>query len=31
VLGQVRVAGIVEGVGKGPGDPDALLELADGE
>jgi hypothetical protein len=31
VLGEVRVAGIVEGVGEGPGQADALIELADGE
>jgi hypothetical protein len=31
VLGQVRVAGVIEGVGEGPGEPDALIELADGE
>ena len=27
----VRVAGVIEGVGEGPGEPDALVELADGE
>ena len=31
VLGQVGVAGIIEGRGEGPGEPDALVELADGE
>jgi hypothetical protein len=31
VLGQVRVAGIVEGCGEGPGQADALVELAEGE
>ena len=31
VLGEVRVAGIIEGIGKGPGQADALVELADGE
>jgi hypothetical protein len=31
VLGQARVAGVVEGLGEGPGEPDALVELADGE
>jgi hypothetical protein len=29
VLGEVGVAGVVEGVGGGPGEPDALIELAD--
>jgi hypothetical protein len=31
VLGQVRVAGVIEGAGVGPGQADALVELADGE
>jgi hypothetical protein len=31
VLGEVRIAGIVEGAGEAPGEPDALLELADRE
>jgi hypothetical protein len=31
VLGEVGVAGVVEGVGEGPGEPDALVELADGK
>jgi hypothetical protein len=31
VLGQVRVAGVVEGLGRGPGESNALVELADGE
>src|SRR5262245_64004333 len=31
VLGQAGVAGVVEGVGEGPGEADALVELADGE
>jgi hypothetical protein len=31
VLGEVGVAGVVEGVGEGMGEPDALVELADGE
>jgi hypothetical protein len=31
VLAQVGVAGVVEGAGVGPGKPDALVELADGE
>ena len=31
VLGQVRVAGVVEAVGEGPGEADALVELADGK
>jgi hypothetical protein len=31
VLGKVEVAGIVEGGGEGPGQPDALVELVDGE
>ena len=31
VLGQVRVAGIIEDIGKSLGEPDALVELADGE
>jgi hypothetical protein len=31
VLGQVRVAGVVEGAGVGPRQADALVELADGE
>jgi hypothetical protein len=30
VLGQLGVAGVVEGVGEGPGEPDAPIELADG-
>ncbi len=31
VLGEARVAGVVEGLGEGPGEPDALVELPDGE
>jgi hypothetical protein len=31
VLGQLGVAGVVEGVGEGPGEPEALVELAEGE
>jgi hypothetical protein len=31
VVGQVRVAGVIEGLSKGPGQADALVELADGE
>jgi hypothetical protein len=31
VLSEVGVAGVIEGFGKGPGEPDALVELADGE
>ena len=31
VLGPLGVAGVVEGVGEGPGEPEALVELADGE
>jgi hypothetical protein len=31
VLGEVRVAGVVEGFAEGPGEPDALVELADGQ
>jgi hypothetical protein len=31
VLGEVGVAGVIEGVGEGTGEPDALVELADGE
>ena len=31
VLGQFTVAGVVEGLGEGPGKADALVELADGE
>jgi hypothetical protein len=31
VLGQIRVAGVVQGVREGPGEPDALIELADGQ
>jgi hypothetical protein len=31
MLGKVGVAGVVEGFGKGPGQPDALVKLADGE
>jgi hypothetical protein len=31
VLGKVRVAGVVEGFGKGPRQADALVESADGE
>ena len=31
VLGEVGVAGVVQGVGEGPGEPDALVELADGQ
>jgi hypothetical protein len=29
VLGEVGVAGVVEGGGERPGEPDALVELAD--
>jgi hypothetical protein len=31
VLGQVGVAGVVQGASVGPGEPNALVELADGE
>jgi hypothetical protein len=31
VLREAGVAGVVQGVGEGPGEPDALVELADGE
>jgi hypothetical protein len=31
VLGQIRVAGVVEGPGEGQGESDALVELADGQ
>ena len=31
VLPEVRVAGVVEGFGEGSRQPDALVELADGE
>jgi hypothetical protein len=31
VLGQLRVAGVVERIGEGPGQADLLVELADGE
>jgi hypothetical protein len=31
VLGQVRIARVIEGFGKGPSQADALVELADGE
>jgi HKD family nuclease/diadenosine tetraphosphate (Ap4A) HIT family hydrolase len=31
VLGEVRVPGVVERLGKRPGEPDALVELADGQ
>jgi hypothetical protein len=31
VLRKVGVAGVVEGVGESPGEPDALVELAEGE
>jgi hypothetical protein len=31
VVGEVGVAGVVEGVGEGPGETDALVELAEGE
>jgi hypothetical protein len=31
VLGQLRVAGVVESVGESPREPDALIELADGQ
>jgi hypothetical protein len=31
VLGEVGVAGVVEGIGEGLGDPDALVELTEGE
>ncbi len=31
VLGKVRVAGVIECLGKCPGQADGLIELADGE
>jgi hypothetical protein len=31
VLGEVGVAGVVQGIGEGPGEPDALVEPADGQ
>jgi hypothetical protein len=31
MLGEVGVAGVFEGLGKGPGQADALVELTDGE
>jgi hypothetical protein len=31
VLGQGRVTGVVQGVGEGPGESDALVELPDGK
>ncbi len=31
VLGEVRVAGVVQGLGEGPGQADALIELAEGQ
>ena len=31
VLGKVRVAGIIERLGKSPGQADAVIELADGQ
>jgi hypothetical protein len=31
VLDSFRIAGVIEGVAEGPGEPDALVELADGE
>src|SRR5262245_28894763 len=31
VLGEVGIAGVVEGAGIGPCQPDALVELADGQ
>jgi hypothetical protein len=31
VLAEVRIAGVVEGVGEGPGEANALVELADGK
>ena len=31
VLGEAGVPGIVEGLGEGPGQADALVELADGQ
>jgi hypothetical protein len=31
VLSEVGVAGLVEGIGEGPGQADALVELADGQ
>jgi hypothetical protein len=31
VLGQLRVAGVVQGVGKGSGQTDGFIELADGQ
>jgi hypothetical protein len=31
MLGEVGVAGVVQGLGEGPGEPDVLVELADRE
>jgi hypothetical protein len=31
VRGEVRVAGVIEGVREGPGESDTVVELADGE
>ena len=31
MLGEVGVAGLVEGIGERPGQADALVELADGQ
>jgi hypothetical protein len=31
VLGEVGVTGVIERLGKRPGEPDALVELADGQ
>jgi hypothetical protein len=31
VLREVGVAAVVQGVGEGPGEPDSLVELADGQ
>jgi hypothetical protein len=31
VLGEVGVAGVVQDIGEGPGQADALVKLADGE
>jgi hypothetical protein len=31
VLGESRVTGVIQGLGEGPSEADALVELADGE
>jgi hypothetical protein len=31
VLGEISVAGVIEGLGKSPGQADARIELADGK